>query len=59
MSASELRTAPIRKNGRRRPKRGDQVRSLKCPMIGCTINPVSGAANHNIGIWSALAPRYS
>jgi hypothetical protein len=42
--------APTRKNGRRRPRRGDHELSLACPMIGCTINPVSGAASHSIGI---------
>ena len=30
ISAIELRIAPTRKNGRRRPRRGDQVWSLTC-----------------------------
>ena len=57
-SAAELRRAPIRKYGRRRPRR-PQVRSLMCPITGWTRRPVSGAASHRIGIWSARAPRYS
>ena len=55
-NANELRTAPIRKKGRLRPKRGCQVLSLKYPIMGCTISPVSGAAIHNSGISSLAAP---
>ena len=49
-------TAPTRKYGRRRPSRPSQVRSDKCPMIGWTKSPVSGAAAHSQDRSSRLEP---
>ena len=47
--------APIRKNGRRRPMPGIQVRSLMAPMSGWMIRPVTGPARFSSGSWSGLA----
>jgi hypothetical protein len=54
--AADARMAPTRKYGRLRPRRF-QVLSLMCPIMGCMIKPVTGAAIHKIGIRSISAPR--
>jgi len=56
--ASDARMAPVRKYGRRRPRRF-QVRSLRYPMTGWTRSPVVGAAIHRMGMFSTLAPSVS
>src|SRR3954468_24849372 len=50
------RIAPAVTNGRRRPQRGCQVRSLIAPISGWMISPVTGPARLRIGSWSGLAP---
>ena len=53
---SAHRMAPPVTNGRLRPHRGLQVRSLIAPMSGWITNPVTGPARFRIGSWSGLAP---
>ena len=50
-----VNSAPTAMNGRRRPNRL-RLRSLKCPTIGWTRRPVSGAAIHSIGKSATPAP---
>jgi hypothetical protein len=57
-SATDASTAPVRKYGRRRPRRV-QVRSLRAPITGWTSRPVSGAASQSPGMSSLLAPSRS
>src|SRR3954467_7155935 len=52
----EHRIAPAVTNGRRRPQRGLQVRSLTAPISGWMTSPVTGPARLRIGSWSGLAP---
>ena len=58
ISDTDARMAPARKYGLRLPRKF-HVLSLKYPMMGCTINPVSGAATHRMGISSTFAPSVS
>src|SRR6476661_3436141 len=55
--AKDARIAPAKKNGRLLPQNGCQVLSLIYPMIGCTTNPVKGAAIQSIAILSKSAPK--
>ena len=50
------RIAPAVMNGRRRPQRGLQVRSLIAPISGWMSSPVTGPARLRIGSWSGFAP---
>ena len=59
INAIELKIAPTKKNGLLLPNLGCQVLSLQYPIMGCTISPVSGAANHKNGNLSGSAPKYS
>ena len=43
-------------NGRRRPHRGLQVRSLAAPISGWMTSPVTGPARLRIGSCSGVAP---
>ena len=53
MQGADARRAPVRKYGRRQPSRS-HVLSLICPIIGCRISPVTGAAIQKIGIFVNL-----
>ena len=53
---TEQRIAPAVMNGRRRPQRGLQVRSLIAPISGWMSRPVTGPARLRIGSWSGCAP---
>src|SRR3954451_11175538 len=52
----EHRIAPQVMNGRRRPQRGLQVRSLAAPISGWMSSPVIGPARFRIGSCSGSAP---
>ena len=52
----EQRIAPEVMNGRRRPHRGLQVRSLIAPIIGWMTSPVTGPARLRIGSRPGFAP---
>ena len=56
-NAIDDNTAPTKKKGLLLPHLGCHVRSLIYPIIGCTNNPVNGAAIHKIGMSSIFAPR--
>jgi len=58
MMAIEASTAPTRKYGHLLPSLF-HVLSLICPIIGCTIKPVTGAAIQSSGILSMSAPKVS
>ena len=56
-NANAAKMAPTIKYGLLLPNLPNQVLSLMCPMMGCMINPVKGAAIQRIGISSIFAPR--